>query len=191
MTNHYYAEVSAGGQVLQVLRVQAEGNDEPVAPLPAADCSILPLEAPVDWSLAPSPTHVYTLVGEEFEWVQTATLAELKASKNLQINQWRLAANRSYFIFNGKQIATDELSALDIASTNGEISLTGAMPANWAGAWKAMDNSYVMIPDVAAWTLFYKTMVQTGLYNFGKAQTLKGALAAATTEAEINAITWS
>lgn len=122
--------------------------------------------------------------------VDTRDLTTTRAHKNAAINAARLAANRTSFQFGGKDIACDELSALDIASVNGIVSLTGAMPPNWIGAWKAMDNTYVAIPDHAAWISFYAAMVQTGTANFNRAQSLKAALATATTNAEIDSITW-
>lgn len=122
--------------------------------------------------------------------VDMRTLDEVRATKNAAINAARLAANRSSFAFGGKQIACDELSALDIAAMNGIVSLTGAMPPNWLGQWKAMDNTYVPIPDRATWISFYAAMVQAGTANFSHAQSLKAALAAATTNAEVDSITW-
>jgi len=75
---------------------------------------------------------------------------------------------------------------------NGYVSLNSAMPPGWAsvGGWKAVDNTYVVIPDIAAWKAFYLSMFAAGNANFAKAQTLKAQLAAATTVEQINAIVW-
>lgn len=120
----------------------------------------------------------------------TPDIAALKAAKNTQINQWRAAANQSYFTYSGKQIACDALSRGDIDAVTGVIALTGAFPAGFPGAWKATDNSYVMLPDVDAFKAMHAAMTAQGTANFMHAQTLKTALAAATTQADIDAIVW-
>lgn len=118
------------------------------------------------------------------------TLDQVKAAKNAEINAARLSANRGTFTFQGKEIACDELSRSDIDGANGIITLTGALPAGWPGGWKTVDNDYVAIPTVAVWTQFYAAMVAQGTANFTKAQTLKAQVAAATTAAEVEAVTW-
>lgn len=119
-----------------------------------------------------------------------AQLVAAKASKNLQINQWRAAANQSYFTYAGKQIACDALSRSDIDALANSIALTGAFPVGFPGAWKAMDNSYVAIPDVGTFKAMHAAMTAQGTVNFGHSQTLKAALAAATTVEQIEAIVW-
>jgi hypothetical protein len=136
----------------------------------------------------PSPIHVFNWATKT--WEDPRTLADFKATKNLYINESRLKANYTTFQYSGKSIAADQLSRGDIDGVNGEVSLTGAMPANWQGAWKAIDNTYVIIPDVATWTKFYKAMVGQGSINFAHAQGLKAQLAAATTIEEVEAIVW-
>lgn len=118
------------------------------------------------------------------------TLAQLKATKNDEINAARLAANFSHFEHAGKQIACDQLSRSDIDGTNGFVALYGALPPGWPGGWKAIDNTYVAIADVAAWKAFYASMFAAGNANFARAQALKDALAAATTAEEVAAIGW-
>lgn len=120
----------------------------------------------------------------------TISLEALKLKKNAEINRARLQANQSHFMFSGKEIAFDQLSFIDIISANGEIALTGQLPAGWLGGWKAKDNSIVAIPNVATWTTFYKAMVQQGQENFLRAQTLKAQLNAATSAEEIATIQW-
>lgn len=117
-------------------------------------------------------------------------LAELKAAKNAEINAARLAANFSTFTHAGKLIACDQLSRSDIDGTNGFVSLYGSMPPGWPGGWKAVDNTYVSIADVAAWKAFYSSMFAAGNANFAKAQALKTQLDAATTAEQIAAIAW-
>lgn len=118
------------------------------------------------------------------------TLAEAKAAKNLQINDWRATANQTYFTHGGKQIACDQLSRSDIDAVANSIALTGAFPAGFPGVWKAMDNTYISLPDVAAFKAMFASMTLQGTVNFGHSQDLKTALAAATTVEQIDAIVW-
>jgi hypothetical protein len=113
-----------------------------------------------------------------------------KAAKNAEINEARATANRTSFAYAGKAIACDALSRGDIDGTNGYIALYGAMPPGFPGGWKAIDNTYVAIPDVDTWKAFYTAMFAQGAANFAKSQTLKAALAAAATTSEVAAINW-
>lgn len=117
-------------------------------------------------------------------------LAALKSAKNEQINAARLAATYSTFTHGGKVISCDQLSRSDIDGVNGYVALNGALPPSWPGAWKAVDNTLLTISDVAGWGAFYGSMVAAGSANFAHSQTLKAALAAAATAAEIAAIVW-
>jgi hypothetical protein len=136
------------------------------------------------------PSKNHTFDWQTKQWQDLRTLAEVKLLKNLQINESRLAANRTSFTFNNKQIAADALSRSDIDAMHGIVLLNSEMPAGWQGGWKAMDNTYVAIPDVATWSLFYTAMVSQGQSNFAHSQELKATLAAATTIEEVEAITW-
>lgn len=118
------------------------------------------------------------------------TLASQKARKNDQINQWRLDANRSSFTHDGHEFACDDLSRSDIDGTAILVQMTGNFPHPWPGFWKAVDNSLYPITTKAQWDAFYTSMGAAGAANFSKSQTLKAALAAATTIQQVNAITW-
>jgi hypothetical protein len=133
---------------------------------------------------------VPTYVNGECVFTETKTLEEIKSDKNSEINKCRLAANRSTFPFGGKNIACDELSRSDIDAVNGIVALTGSLPPNWVGVWKATDNSYVPVADLSTWTAFYVAMVSKGSENFAYAQQLKTELASATTHADVKAISW-
>ena len=126
----------------------------------------------------------------EIDAAKAAAAGNAKTAKALEINLARAAANQSTFTFAGKQIACDQLSRSDIDAINGRVATRGTLPPSFPGAWKAVDNTYVGIPDVATWNAFYDAMVAQGTVNFVKAQTLKAALAAANTPAEIAAVTW-
>lgn len=134
----------------------------------------------------PSPHHVFNW--QTKQWEDPRTLADLKAAKNQAINMARAAANSSFFLFQGKRIAVDQLSRSDIDAAHGSILMLQALPPGWPGGWKSMDNEIVPIPDVATWAQFYGTMVATGTANFNHSQTLKAQLAAASTPAEVEAV---
>lgn len=117
-------------------------------------------------------------------------LAAAKAAKHIEINDARLAANTSTFAHAGKVFACDQLSRSDIDGTNGFVTLYGTLPPGWPGGWKAVDNTYLPINDVAAWKGFYTSMFAAGAANFAKTQTLKASLDAATTLAQVRGIVW-
>lgn len=121
---------------------------------------------------------------------QPPTLAELKTAKNAAINAARGTANTGTFSHSGKTFSCDPLSRGDIDGMNGYVALFAALPAAFAGVWKAADNTYFAIADVAAWKAFYSSMVIQGAANFAHAEDLKSQLAAATTPEAVAAIVW-
>lgn len=127
---------------------------------------------------------------EEIAAKTAAEFAAAKAAKNTQINAWRATANQTTFPHAGKLIACDALSRSDIDAVANSIALTGAFPAGFPGAWKATDNTYIMLPNVDAFKAMHASMTLQGTINFGRSQTLKADLAAATTLAQVNAIAW-
>jgi hypothetical protein len=118
------------------------------------------------------------------------TIDELKAAKNDEINRARLAANQTTFEHGGKLVACDPLSRSDIDAVAIHVARSGAFPTGFPGAWKAVDNSYIMLPDLAAWDAFYASMTAQGTANFNHAQALKEQLKNALTKEEIDAIRW-
>jgi len=120
----------------------------------------------------------------------TFSLEDAKAAKNVQINSWREAANLTTFTHVGKRVACDRLSRSDIDGVAGEITLNGSFPEGFPGAWKATDNTYIPLPDIAAFKAMYSSMTAQGTANFVHSQLLKAELAAATTLDQVNAITW-
>jgi hypothetical protein len=117
-------------------------------------------------------------------------LAAAKAAKREEINRARLAANRTSFSFMGKDIAVDDVSRSDIDGVSDQVLLTGSFPAGFPNAWKAMDNTYVAIPDIDTWRAFVTAMTTQGAVNFGRAQQRKAEIDAATTVEQVNAIVW-
>jgi hypothetical protein len=124
--------------------------------------------------------------GEQFG----VDLAAAKGAKNDQINTWRAAANLSTFPHAGKQIACDTLSRSDIDGVANHIALFGQFPVGFPGAWKAVDNTLILLADVDAFRAMYASMTAQGTENFNHSQSLKAALAMATTPEEVAAIEW-
>lgn len=158
---------------------------DPLLPLPR--CTLTPPPSTEDGEVAVFNGAAWTVLTD---YPATTSLAQLKAAKNAEINAARLAANFSTFTHAGKAIACDQLSRSDIDGTNGFVALYSTLPPGWPGGWKAVDNTYVAIADVAAWKAFYSSMFAAGNANFAKAQTLKAQLDAATTAAQVSAIEW-
>lgn len=141
------------------------------------------------WGTRPErPSAWHEWDSEKEEWV--ADIEALKSAKCQEINAAKLAANRSYFVFQGKKIACDEHSRLIIDSVNGAVVLTGQLPTGWAGAWKALDNTFVPIPDVDTWRQFYTALAAQDQANFLYSQALKALVDQATTEEQVTAIHW-
>lgn len=133
---------------------------------------------------------ILTFVNGVYLEIDPRSVLDLKAAKNEEINKARLAANQATFPFGGKNIACDPLSRSDIDGVNGIVSLTGALPNNFPMAWKAVDNSYVSIPDKNTWVSFYAAMVNQGVANFTKSQQLKAQLNSAADPDQIDVISW-
>jgi hypothetical protein len=121
---------------------------------------------------------------------EAAALAAAKVAKNLEINAERQKANQTYFTHSGKKIACDQLSRSDIDGVANNIALTGVFPAGFPNAWRATDNTYISLPDVAAFKAMYASMTQQGSTNFSHSQSLKTTLTNATTVTQVNAIVW-
>jgi len=113
-----------------------------------------------------------------------------RARKVADINQARVSADGGYFEFGGKQIDTDLDSMRQINAVTNHVALMGDFPPGFPGAWKAVDNSYLPIPDVATWKEFISTMASKGVANFLRQQSLKADIAAASTMSAIDSIAW-
>jgi hypothetical protein len=187
---NYYIDVMGDGKVRACLSLEQPDVGPPAPDWEhQAEGTIIMVDAPVIWSGPTDTSELYWKDGA-YEWVETADMATLKARKNDEINAARLLANQSYFDFADKQIACDEVSMLDIQCINAEVCLTRKIPATFPGYWKARDNTYTSIPDVATWTLFIQAMVTRGAAHFAHAQKLKADLIVAATPAQVEAIAW-
>lgn len=187
---YHYADVMPDGRVRACFSY--EGPDEgPPAPSweSQVEGQVIMLDAPIDWR-GPTPTSELYWVDGAFAWIETASLDELKARKNTEINEWRAAANQSTFPHVGKLIACDALSRSDIDAVANHIGLFNSFPDGFPMAWKATDNTFVPLPDIAAFKAMYASMTAQGTANFEHSQSLKQQLGSAATVTEIDAIAW-
>ena len=143
----------------------------------------------------PRPTPTCTLRyrgGSALVWENEATIEQRRSAQREKINVAWKEANNTYFEFLGARIRYDDSDRIDIQGINNVVMLTGAMPVNpdWPAAWRTIDNQWVPIPDVATWIEFNVAIADRGTAHFKHAQILKNQLEAATTAAEIEAITW-
>lgn len=141
-------------------------------------------------SMPTSPSSVHTFNWQTKQWEDLRTLQDLKLARRTYVNTERLKANQTSFTHLGKAIEADQLSRGDIDAINGEVNNTGDFPADWPGAWKCLDNTWIPIVTVAEWRALYTSMVNQGTVNFAKAQALKAQIEAATTAQEVAAIAW-
>lgn len=190
MTKFYFLEIRTSDNGVHSQRAcNWEGEGPPNVPTPMDGHYIVALSQPVLFA-EPSPTsHPFWLEGA-FTWVEMASLEELRTAKNAQINAAWIAADSSAFSYAGETFRAEPDDVLRLNSINGYISLKREMPPDWIGVWKTMDDTFIALPDVASWEPFYTAFVMKGVTNYLAAQGLKAQLAAATTAAEIAAITW-
>lgn len=144
------------------------------------------------WPVAPTPTSVLYMLNGALQWVETATLDQLKQSKRQEITNCRIAADNDHFVYQDKMIRTADKDMFDLLVADARINKCtgGQMPPNWPGGWKAMDNTYLPISTPDAWNAFFIAAYDAGIANFTKSQSLKQQLDAAQTPADVAAIHW-
>ena len=120
-----------------------------------------------------------------------AVLANLRAKKVQEINEARRLADQTYFVYQGKRIACDPLSRDAIRNANDEINNLGALPAVWAGGWKAKDNTFVSITSVQEWRAMHSALYDQTARHFLKAQHIKNMFTTMISVEDINAINWN
>lgn len=188
MTYTHYADVLPDGRV----RACFEWGGPPFA-LDQAEGEPVLLEAPIDWR-GPTPTSVLHCIEGAVVWVETASLAEIKAAKSAEITRERIATDSDHFTYQGQggqslSIRTADKDMFDLLIADARIS-KGGMPPNWPGGWKAIENSYVPISTVEQWNAFFIAMYDAGIDNFNHSQQLKARISAATTPEQVAAIHW-
>jgi hypothetical protein len=163
----------------------------------------LPKPVVTDFQVASLGTVLFNTNNQTWEQVwdiqekaladKEAALQKMKDQKIQTIERWWYAANLK-FEYEGKEIACDPRSTDSLFWTNGHVATQNALPANWPGGWKAMDNTYVSIPDVTVWNAFYAAMGARGITNFLRAQLLKSQVQAVnnleTAISDLDLIVW-
>ena len=141
---------------------------------------------PVAISAKPSDHHRFNYATKQ--WEDPRTLADLKAAKNAAINAARERAELSGFSHAGKWFQSATLDQRNIDKVAWHIARHNAFPADFPGAWKAADNTWLPMPAVADFDAFMNSLIARGVELFAHAQALKAQLAAATTAEEVAAV---
>ncbi len=181
----YLAEVQNDGfvDVIMVVELPTESY-----PTPINGGTLVEVSGPA--GACPSTTSKLKLVEGELVWAETLSLSEIKAAKTAEITAERLLVDGDHFVYGGKSIRTADKDIFDMLIANSRITMSNSLPSNWPGGWKTIDNSYIPISSVSEWNSFFITMYDTGINNFYHSQSLKSAIANATTIAEVQAIVW-
>lgn len=119
-----------------------------------------------------------------------ATLDDLKVGKIEQINQQWFEANNSEFEYAGHRFSRDAISRDNINGMAQYVALNRALPQSFEGFWKTADNNWVAIPDTDAFIALHAAMIETGGYNFKKAQGLKKRVERVQAASELTDIDW-
>ena len=183
-----YIEIDAEGFVIALYNNRAEPPEVPTGH------QVYPNDPPMPYiPSGATPTQRLKWMGEGLapEWIETAGLDEIKARRSAEITAAYLKANDTSFTFAEKEIQADAHAMKQINVTSSGIMRRNALVPGWPGVWKALDNSYVPIPDVATWWAMCDAIEATGHANFKKAQQLKAAISAATTAEQVAAIQWN
>lgn len=186
----WYAALDEEGKIAQYENALVD-NEGPNLPHPFGDFEYVQLLGEPLSTPAPTPTSVPRVVEQQAVWVEEGNLPVAKALAKARISAAYLLANKTSFTFQGKEIQADEHAMTQINRTDAGIQRRGALRSDWPGAWKALDNSYIPIPDVATWGAMMDALETQGLVNFLKAQALKNSIDAAETIEEIQAISWT
>lgn len=144
----------------------------------------------IPFGKAPTTTCKLRWDGAKPSWLETASIEEQRLSKGEEINAAWIKADASAFMYDGNQFRAGHDDIVRLNSINGYISLFNEMPPDWVGVWKTMDNTFIAMPDIAAWKPFYCAFVMKGVTNYMVAQSLKASIASAMTAEEIAAIHW-
>lgn len=145
---------------------------------------------PMEQALPPCPHPMRRLHWPTMAWVEARDLQVMRQEKRAEIGRWRAQQDRLGFLFDGHRVACDPDSRGYIDAVNGEVALTGALPQDFPGFWRADDNTAIPITDAGRWRQFYQAMVAQGAANFRRSTELKARLDRAQTAEEVDLITW-
>lgn len=137
----------------------------------------------------PYQTYTTTIAETEVQYtVSNILLADYKARRMAEIDRLRQKRNMGTFSHAGKEFAFDQHAFKDVMVIAGYIGMTNELPTSFPGAWKAIDNSLLLMPTVNDFKNFYASMVNTGINSFLFCEGLRADLNNATTYEEIYAL---
>lgn len=116
------------------------------------------------------------------------SIDDVRLEKIEQVNSWRKSANSGAFTWRGKQFYADEETVKSLFSVAIVVSLSGQLPVDWPGFWKADDNEHVPILTVSDMQEFCQAMQKKGQDNFFQSEMLKQQIMSAATVVELEKI---
>lgn len=119
-----------------------------------------------------------------------ADLDSAKLNRAKLIWQARARADLDQFEHAGKIFACDALSRSRLGEVALSVAMARALPVGFSGTWKAVDGSLISVPSADAFLALYQSMVDAGMANFKRSQTLQNAIANAATVEQVNVIAW-
>ena len=134
-------------------------------------------------------TFDWFLLGQSTAVVEK-TFEELKAIKREEITNARLKANYDKFTLEDKEFNASQAAQNDLNGISNYISLYGELPPSFPGAWMALDESILYIPDVDSFKGLYSAFVAQGNANFTKMAILLAHVELATTPEELAEVIW-
>lgn len=119
-----------------------------------------------------------------------AEITAAKIARKEHIYNRKVAANKTNFSHAGKMVLRGDPEKDDLDSTALYIALNNVFHPSFPNQWKATDGTWINIPNIPAFKALYNSMVDQGMTNYAKSETLGAQIDAATTIEAINAIDW-
>lgn len=138
MSDFYFLETKADGEVLQWQRVVWEMEGPPAMPDPMDGNVIHALSGPPQWPARKSPTAILFLVGDAVEWKEPMPLDDLKATAIAQTYHdvdgvYDAAIGRRATEYASAEVAAREYLAVDVKPEAVSGYITGHARSNPTG----------------------------------------------------------
>lgn len=117
-------------------------------------------------------------------------LAAEKIKKIQLISRQYILANNTSFTYGGKEYAANQNAQNNLTGISGYVAQNNALPPSFPNVWQALDGSIIGIMTVQDFKNLYAAFVEQGSINFIKYAMLESYINAASTQQELEAITW-
>ena len=185
----YIAYEASTGRILQIATAPLNGQEFGGCSILESDTRVVPPDSYIfDGEVVsppqkPSPHHTFDYTTKQ--WVDPRTLSDLQAAKWAQIKRDRDEAEFGGFTWDGSPFDSDAISQSRI---QGAVQLAAMAPGftiDWTLANNSVRNlSAADLANVGA------ALVMHVAAQHDKARTLRSQIEAATTVAEVDAVTW-